>query len=100
VDLFLDESVLGQGGILLRAQRVDTNNTHGTGCTLSSALAGLRPQRDSWLEAARDAKTYLTAALAAADVLQISHDPDGPADPDPERGGHGPVHHFHAIWDR
>lgn len=65
---------------------VDTLNTHGTGCTLSSALAALRPQRDSWLEAAMDAKNWLTEALTAADVLEIGH-------------GHGPVHHFHQIWD-
>ena len=95
VDLFLDVD----GESLLRAPRVDTNNTHGTGCTLSSALAALRPRRDSWFEAARDAKSYLTAALAAADLLEISHDPEGPGDPSHDRGGHGPVHHFHAIWD-
>jgi hydroxymethylpyrimidine/phosphomethylpyrimidine kinase len=83
VDLFLDID----GETLLRAPRVDTINTHGTGCTLSSALAALRPQRDSWLEAALDAKSWLTAALAAADVLEIGQ-------------GHGPVHHFHGIWDR
>jgi hydroxymethylpyrimidine/phosphomethylpyrimidine kinase len=101
VDLFLDERILDKSvGSLLRARRVDTNNTHGTGCTLSSALAALRPRRDSWFEAARDAKSYLTAALAAANLLQISYDPGGPDDPDPDRGGHGPVHHFHAIWDR
>jgi hydroxymethylpyrimidine/phosphomethylpyrimidine kinase len=86
VDLLLDLD----GEALLRAPRVDTTNTHGTGCTLSSALAALRPQRDSWFEAALDAKSWLTAALAAADVLEISHGP----------GGHGPVHHFHQIWDR
>jgi hydroxymethylpyrimidine/phosphomethylpyrimidine kinase len=86
VDLFLDVD----GEVLLRAPRVDTVNTHGTGCTLSSALAALRTQRSSWLEAALDAKSFLTAALTAADVLQISHGP----------GGHGPVHHFHQIWDR
>ena len=83
VDLLLDVD----GETLLRAPRVDTINTHGTGCTLSSALAALRPQRDSWLEAAMDAKSWLTAALAAADVLEIGH-------------GHGPAHHFHQIWDR
>jgi hydroxymethylpyrimidine/phosphomethylpyrimidine kinase len=83
VDLLLDVD----GETLLRAPRVDTINTHGTGCTLSSALAALRPQRDSWLEAALDAKSWLTAALAAADVLEIGQ-------------GHGPVHHFHQIWDR
>jgi len=104
VDLFLDEHIVDDRcESLLRAPRVDTNNTHGTGCTLSSALAALRPRRDSWLAAARDAKSYLTAALAAADELEISHhphDPDDPDDPGHDRGGHGPVHHFHAIWDR
>lgn len=55
--------------------------------TLSSALAALRPQRDSWFEAALDAKSWLSAALAAGDELEIGR-------------GHGPVHHFHAIWDR
>jgi len=75
------------GEALLRAPRISTVNTHGTGCTLSSALAALRPQRDSWLKAAQDAKSWLTAALVAADGLEIGH-------------GHGPVHHFHAIWDR
>jgi hydroxymethylpyrimidine/phosphomethylpyrimidine kinase len=82
VDLLLDVD----GETLLRAPRVDTINTHGTGCTLSSALAALRPQRDSWLEAALDAKSWLTEALAAADVLEIGQ-------------GHGSVHHFHQIWD-
>jgi hydroxymethylpyrimidine/phosphomethylpyrimidine kinase len=83
VDLLLDVD----GEVLLRAPRVDTVNTHGTGCTLSSALAALRPQRTSWLETALDAKSYLTAALVAADVLEVGQ-------------GHGPVHHFHQIWDR
>ncbi len=81
VDVFADTDAV----IELRGQRVPTANTHGTGCTLSSALAALRPQRASWAEAAADAKAWLTGALAAADVLQIGH-------------GHGPVHHFHQIW--
>ncbi|HET9692571.1 MAG TPA: bifunctional hydroxymethylpyrimidine kinase/phosphomethylpyrimidine kinase [Acidimicrobiales bacterium] len=67
------------------APRVPTTNTHGTGCTLSSAIAALRPQRASWPDAVDDAKRYLTAALRAADGLRIGH-------------GHGPVHHFHALW--
>ena len=71
--------------VVLRAPRINTVNTHGTGCPLSSALAALRPQRDSWLQTAQDAKSWLTSALAAADGLQVGH-------------GHGPVHHFHAIW--
>jgi hydroxymethylpyrimidine/phosphomethylpyrimidine kinase len=83
VDLLLDVD----GERLLHARRVDTVNTHGTRCTLSSALAALRPGRDSWFEATLDAKSLLTAALAAADVLEIGQ-------------GHGPVHHFHEICDR
>jgi hydroxymethylpyrimidine/phosphomethylpyrimidine kinase len=69
----------------LDAPRVVTRNTHGTGCTLSSAIAALRPQRESWVEAVRDAKTYLTGALRAADELSIG-------------SGHGPVHHFWDMW--
>jgi len=90
------------GEEVLRAPRVSTVNTHGTGCTLSSALAALRPQRGSWREAALDAKIWLTAALTAADSLEIGHDPDGEPGQEPGQNpvrSHGPVHHFHAIWD-
>ena len=73
------------GSTLLEAPRVATRNTHGTGCTLSSALAALRPQRETWLDTARDAKAWLTEALRHAAELEIGH-------------GHGPVHHFHALW--
>lgn len=65
--------------------RIATRNTHGTGCTLSSAIAALRPQRESWVDAVRDAKAYLTGALRAADDLSIG-------------SGHGPVHHFWSTW--
>jgi len=69
----------------LAAPRVDTKNTHGTGCTLSSAIAALLPQRPDVPAAVRDAKQYLTRAIAAADRLDVG-------------SGHGPVHHFHALW--
>lgn len=69
----------------LVGERIATPHTHGTGCTLSSAITALRPQRRSWLEAASEAKSYLTAAIAAADVLRVGR-------------GHGPVHHFHHQW--
>jgi hydroxymethylpyrimidine/phosphomethylpyrimidine kinase len=91
------------GEQVLRAPRINTVNTHGTGCTLSSALAALRPQRDSWVEAALDAKIWLTAALAAADSLEIGQHQGKNQGKDPDQNpvsGHGPVHHFHAIWDR
>jgi hydroxymethylpyrimidine/phosphomethylpyrimidine kinase len=67
------------------APRVATDNTHGTGCTLSSAIAaGLARGMD--LEAAvAGAKTYVSAAIAASDRLKIGK-------------GRGPVHHFHAWW--
>lgn len=69
----------------LDAPRVATRNTHGTGCTLSAAIAALRPQRETWVDSVRDAKTYLTGALRAADELSIG-------------SGHGPVHHFWNTW--
>jgi len=70
---------------VLSTPRITTMNTHGTGCTLSSAIAALRPQRGSWLEAVTDAKHWLSDAIAAAQVLDVGQ-------------GHGPVHHFHRLW--
>jgi hydroxymethylpyrimidine/phosphomethylpyrimidine kinase len=76
-----------EGGFDLTGPRIATVNTHGTGCSLSSALAALRLTSPDWPTAARAAKRWLTGALAAADSLQIGH-------------GHGPVHHFYEWWDR
>ena len=75
----------GDRMIELGAKRVDTKNTHGTGCTLSAAIAALLPVSPDAPTAIRRAKDYLVAALAAADALDVGH-------------GHGPVHHFHALW--
>ena len=69
----------------LAAARVATTNTHGTGCTLSAAIAALRPQQPDWPTAVARAKDYLTGALRAADQLDVG-------------SGHGPTHHFHAVW--
>ncbi len=69
------------------APRIQTKNTHGTGCTLSSAIAaGLAKGLpvDAAIEAAH---SYLHSAIIAADSLLIG-------------SGHGPVHHFHAQWTR
>lgn len=66
----------------LPGQRVATPNTHGTGCTLSSAIAALRPVRAGWYEAAHDAKLWLAGAIAAADDVAVGR-------------GSGPVHHFY-----
>lgn len=67
------------------APRVETRHTHGTGCTLSAALAALRPRHDNWADTVRAAKAYLQQALMQADSLEVGH-------------GIGPVHHFHEWW--
>jgi hydroxymethylpyrimidine/phosphomethylpyrimidine kinase len=67
------------------AEKIDTKNTHGTGCTLSSAIAASLAKGAELAQAVADAKAYVTAAIAAADELAVGH-------------GHGPVHHFHAWW--
>ena len=78
----------------LSAPRIDTRNTHGTGCTLSSAIAVLRPTAPDWLTAVTDAKNYLTGAIAAADQLVIG----GTGTTSVDYSGHGPVHHFANLW--
>ena len=78
--------LIGQGEVVrLSARRIATSNLHGTGCTLSSAIAAGLAEGLDLRAAAQDAKEYVTAAIAAADKLKIGH-------------GHGPLHHFHATW--
>jgi hydroxymethylpyrimidine/phosphomethylpyrimidine kinase len=67
------------------APRVATKNTHGTGCTLAAAVAALIAGGATVPEAAKRAKAYLGEALKRADELDVGT-------------GHGPVHHFHALW--
>ncbi|NIR32160.1 MAG: bifunctional hydroxymethylpyrimidine kinase/phosphomethylpyrimidine kinase [Gammaproteobacteria bacterium] len=67
------------------ARRVATRNTHGTGCTLSSAIAAHLAWGHEMPEAVARAKDYLNAALRTADALEVG-------------GGRGPVNHFHAWW--
>ncbi|HTH59216.1 MAG TPA: bifunctional hydroxymethylpyrimidine kinase/phosphomethylpyrimidine kinase [Paraburkholderia sp.] len=73
------------GSLRLGGARVPVKNTHGTGCTLSSAIAALWPQRGDLGGAVADAKQYLTGALQASDRLDVGH-------------GVGPVHHFYRWW--
>ncbi len=74
-----------QGVERLAAPRFATRNTHGTGCTLSSAIAAGLAKGMALIEAVRSAKTFVTTAIAAADRLSIG-------------SGHGPVHHFNRWW--
>lgn len=75
----------GDQMIEMPAHRIHTKNTHGTGCTLSAALAGLLPQTENPVQAAKIAKEYLYKAIARADDLTVG-------------SGHGPVNHFHVWW--
>ena len=71
--------------IHLKTVRVQTNNTHGTGCTLSSALASFLARGYDLNDAVFRAKNYLTGALEAAKDYKTGR-------------GHGPVHHFFQWW--
>jgi hydroxymethylpyrimidine/phosphomethylpyrimidine kinase len=72
------------GVVALAAPRIATKNTHGTGCSLSSAIAAGLAKGDDLETAVRRAKAWISAAIAAADRLNVGH-------------GHGPIHHFHAF---
>ncbi|MGK2922564.1 MAG: bifunctional hydroxymethylpyrimidine kinase/phosphomethylpyrimidine kinase [Methyloceanibacter sp.] len=81
LDIFVDEN----GVQRIEAPRVETENTHGTGCTLSSAIAAELAKGESLDKAVKIAKLYVTAAIIAADEIEVGK-------------GRGPVHHFHAFW--
>jgi hydroxymethylpyrimidine/phosphomethylpyrimidine kinase len=83
IDLLHD----GDTMIELPAPRIATKNTHGTGCSLSAAIAALLPRRGSMREAVTDAKRWLTDAIRRSGELTVGQ-------------GHGPVHHFHNVWPR
>lgn len=81
VDLLLE----GDRCTRFAAPRVATKNTHGTGCTLASAIAAGLAKGLSLNAAVSEAKDYVTAAIAAADRLEVG-------------SGHGPLHHFFQWW--
>ncbi|WP_386624798.1 bifunctional hydroxymethylpyrimidine kinase/phosphomethylpyrimidine kinase [Sulfitobacter geojensis] len=79
--------LVDKGGVVITrsAPRIDTANTHGTGCTYSAAIAAQLAQGLALNEAVSVAHGYLQTAIKAADSLKIGE-------------GHGPVHHFHGLW--
>ena len=80
--------LVGRDTVLrLAAPRIETQSTHGTGCTLSSAIAAGLAKGLPLQDAAREAKHFVTGAIAAANRLTIG-------------SGHGPVHHFHRWWEQ
>ncbi|MCM2458127.1 bifunctional hydroxymethylpyrimidine kinase/phosphomethylpyrimidine kinase [Rhizobium sp. CG4] len=70
---------------VLSAPRIDTNNDHGTGCTLAAAITAHLAKGYSLTDAVEQSKDYLHKALQAGVGLSIGH-------------GRGPVHHFHGWW--
>lgn len=81
----VDFLVMAKSALRLPAPRSKTRNTHGTGCSLSSAIAAGLAKGLSLEAAVREAKAWVSAAIAAADQLQVGK-------------GHGPIHHFHALY--
>lgn len=82
IDIFYNHKT--EEVVELSARRIDTRNTHGTGCTLSSALAAQLAKGLSLTEAARAAKHYINQAIIRGARLEIGH-------------GHGPVAHFYEL---
>ncbi|TMJ55718.1 MAG: bifunctional hydroxymethylpyrimidine kinase/phosphomethylpyrimidine kinase [Alphaproteobacteria bacterium] len=81
----IDYLIDGKRIVALAAPRVATKNTHGTGCSLSSAIAAHLAKGDEMETAVRNAKRWISAAIAAADRLTVGH-------------GRGPIHHFHRYY--
>ena len=71
--------------VALAAPRIATRNTHGTGCSLSSAVAAGLARGEDLETAVRNAKSWISAAIASADRFSVGH-------------GHGPIHHFHKFY--
>jgi hydroxymethylpyrimidine/phosphomethylpyrimidine kinase len=75
----------GNRTLALVAPRIDSKNTHGTGCSLSSAIAAGLAKGEELETAVRMAKAWISEAIESADRLGVGH-------------GHGPVHHFHRFY--
>lgn len=81
----IDRLITAAGCTELAQPRIATSNTHGTGCTLSAAIAAELARGATLDHAVARAQSWLWAAIRAADGLGLG-------------AGHGPVHHFHAVW--
>lgn len=81
LDLLFD----GKEFFTFRTERIPTTNTHGTGCTLASAITASLAKGESLVDAVSIAKNYITEAIKHADKLNVG-------------SGHGPVNHFHSFW--
>ena len=82
------DALVGAEGVIANydGRRIETPNTHGTGCTLSSALASFHARTGEWVQALKAAKDYLAHAIEASGTLDVG-------------SGHGPVNHLDALWN-
>ncbi|MDQ0615965.1 hydroxymethylpyrimidine kinase/phosphomethylpyrimidine kinase/thiamine-phosphate diphosphorylase [Microbacterium sp. W4I4] len=83
------DALVGSAGVLAeyRGRRIETTSTHGTGCSLSSALAATRARGMDWVQAVEHSRAWLRESLSAADALDVGR-------------GHGPISHFAGLWQR
>jgi len=81
----IDYLISANATVPLAGPRLATQNTHGTGCSLSAAIAAGLARGEDMETAVRNAKAFISAAIAAADRFAVGH-------------GHGPVHHFHRYY--
>ncbi|BCW71678.1 bifunctional hydroxymethylpyrimidine kinase/phosphomethylpyrimidine kinase [Arthrobacter sp. NicSoilB8] len=78
--------LLGRETVVVPGERIATRNSHGTGCSLSSAMATVQARVGDWEAALREVKPWLLGALREASVLEVGT-------------GNGPVHHFHHMQE-
>jgi hydroxymethylpyrimidine kinase/phosphomethylpyrimidine kinase len=77
--------VPGAAPVEITMERIDTVNTHGTGCSMSSGLATLKARTGDWQVAFEQTKSWLQEAIGHADDLDVG-------------AGHGPIHHFYRLY--
>lgn len=82
------DALVGADGVIAEfpGDRIPTQNTHGTGCSLSSALATRRAAGESWPQAIAQTRSWLRESIRAADLLDVGR-------------GHGPISHFAGLWN-
>lgn len=83
------DALVGAEGVIAEfaGARIDTANTHGTGCSLSSGLATRRAAGADWPQAVAETRAWLRESLRASGALDVG-------------SGHGPVSHFAGLWGR
>ena len=77
--------VPGEQPVVVELPRLQTTNTHGTGCSFSAAIATCQARNGDWAQSLAEATDWLHTAVARGAELRVG-------------SGLGPVHHFHRVW--